>query len=83
MVVRVGHIHISLHPFVILPAMELVSLVLCYGIGARSDFPNIFEFPCRRTGRVARFRGSSLGRASGKVTGDILVLGTFLFKVCG
>ena len=40
------------------------------------------EFPCRHTGRVARLCGNSLGCASGRVTGDILVLVMFLFKGC-
>ena len=82
-VVGVGHIHEVLHPFIILPAVELAPLVLGYGIRARSGLPEIFESPCRRTGRVASICDNSLGRAAGRVTRNLLVLGTFLFKGCG
>ena len=82
MVVRVGHTYSALHPFVIFTAVELAPLVIGSDIGARSGFPNIFEFPCRRSGRVARLRGSSLGHAASRVIRDLLVLGMFLFKGC-
>ena len=83
MVVRVGHIHAALYPFVIFPAMELAPLILGSGIGACSGFLEVFEFLCRRTGRFARLRGSSLGCAADRFTGALLVLGKFLFKGCG
>ena len=63
--------------------MELASLVLGSGIREHSGLPGIFDFPCRRTGRVARLRGSSLGCAGGRFARALLVLGMLLFKVFG
>ena len=83
MVLGVGHINAALNPFVVFPSVELASLVLGSGIREHSGLPDIFDFPCRRAGRVARLCGSSLGHADGGVAGDILVLVTFLFKGCG
>ena len=83
MVVWVGHIHATLHPFFIFPGVELAPLVLGSIITARSGLTDIFEFTCRQTGRVARLHGSSLGCIDGRVSGSLLVLVTFLFKGCG
>ena len=63
--------------------MEIAPLVLGSGVSARSGLPNIFEFPCRRTGIFDRLHGSSLGRAAGRVSGDIIVLVAFLSKGFG
>ena len=78
MVVGVGHIHAVLHPFVIFPTVEFAPLILGSGIRARIGLSEIFEFPCRRTSRVARLRVNSLGCAAGYIP----VPGTLLFKVC-
>ena len=81
MVVGVRHIHAALRPFVVFPDVELAPLVLDSSIRSRSGLPK--KNPCRRTGIVSRLCGSSLGRAAGRVSGYILVFGTFLFKCCG
>ena len=83
MVLGAGHTHAALHPFVIFPAMELVPLISGSDISACSGVTAILEFTCRRTGRVARLCDTSLGRAAGRVTKALLVLGTLLFQVCG
>ena len=83
MVVGIGHINSALHPFFIFPAVELARLVLGSGIRSHSGLPDIFEFPCRRTGIVARLRGSILDRDAGRVSGDLLALGMFLFEGYG
>ena len=62
------------------PYVDLVPSVIGSIIRERSGLPNIFEFPCRRTSIFPRIRGSSLGHAECMVSGDLLVLGTFLFK---
>ena len=80
-VVGVEHIHAVLHSFAIFPAMKLAPLVIGSGIRARSGITK--KKNGRHTGRVSRLRGSSLGRAAGRVVGYLLVIGTFLFKGCG
>ena len=77
------HIHAVLHLFVIVPTVKLAPLVLGSGIRSHSGLPDILEFSCRRTSKVARLRGRSLGRAAVRVVGDIIFLGMLLFKGCG
>ena len=77
-----GHIHAVLYPFVVFTSVKLAPLIFGSGIRARSGILDIFKFPCRRTGRVDRFRGSSISCAAGGVDGSLLVLGKFVFKVC-
>ena len=81
-VVGVGHIHAVLHPFVVFPAVELIPLALGPSIRAHSGLLNIFEYPRRRNGKVARIRGISLGCDTGMVAEALLVFGTFLFQGC-
>ena len=78
MVVGVRHIHSILYPFVVFPALKLAQLVLGSGIRACSGLPQ--KKTCRRTGKVTRLCGKSLGRTAGRITGAVFVLGKFLFQ---
>ena len=82
LVVGVRHIHAVMYPFVVFPAVKLAALVLGSSIRSRSDLPGIFKLSCRRTGRVASLRVRSIGLASGRFSGGLLVIGTFLFQGC-
>ena len=76
----VRHIHAVLYPFFVFPAVKLAPLLLGPGIMACCGLPNVLKFPCRRTSRVARLCCRYLGSTFIKVSGDLLVLGTFLFQ---
>ena len=60
--------------------MKLAPLVLGPGIRECSGLPNILKFPCRRTDRVVRLCGRSHGRTGSRVSGSLLVFGTFMFE---
>ena len=63
--------------------MKLAPLILGSGIRACSGLPEVFGFLCRRTGRVSRLCGRSLGRTAGRFSRALLVLVTFLFQGYG
>ena len=82
-VVGVRYIHALLYPFFVFTDMKLAPLVLGHGTRAHIGLSDIFKFPCRRTDRVSRLCGRSLGRTASRVVGDFPVLITFLFQVRG
>ena len=80
MVLGVRNIHTVMYPFFVFTAVEIAPLVLGPSIRARRGLPGINKFACRRTGRVARLCGRSLGQTSSRVDGDLRILLTFLFQ---
>ena len=68
--------------FFVFPAIKFALLVLGSGIRSRGGLPENLKFSCRRTSRVARLRFRSLGHTSGRVFGNLLVLGKLLFQGC-
>ena len=80
MVVGVRHIHAVLYPFFVFTAVKLLPLVLGPGVRACSGIPDILIFLFRRTGRVARICGRSLGLTARRAAGDLLFLSPLLFQ---
>ena len=79
-VVGLRYIHAVLYPFFVFPSVNIAPLVLGPSIRAHSGIPNILKFTCRRADRVVRLCGRSHGRTGSRVSGSLLVLGTFMFE---